>query len=138
MFHNNEGHLQSAKILIVEDDRRLLDALETRLAAMGCDCTCHDNASEAMVQFAAGNFDLVITDMTMPGIDGLSVIGMIRSQTKVPILVITGHSAEYARSIIAYPNVTLIPKPFKLPELTACVRSLLLKTPERETRLKCG
>jgi DNA-binding response OmpR family regulator len=78
-----------------------------------------------MVQFANEEFDLVITDITMPGIDGLSVIGMIRSQSDVPVIVITGHASEYGLSVSAYPNLTLLMKPIDARVLISRVHYLL-------------
>src|ERR1700728_4685104 len=95
MDRNNERNHLLASVLLVDDDPQLLAAMTLRLSDIGCRCTACGNASEAMIQYAAGNFDLIITDMSMPGIDGLSVIAMIRSQSEIPILVMTGHSAEY-------------------------------------------
>jgi DNA-binding response OmpR family regulator len=138
MDHHNERNFQSAAVLVVDDDPKLLSALSTRLSEIGCRCTACGNASEAMVQFAAGAFDLVITDLTMPGIDGLSIIGMIRSQSDIPILVVTGHSAEYGPLIVGYPNVTVIRKPFESRALIACVRSLLSGKLDHKVQLNCG
>jgi DNA-binding response OmpR family regulator len=138
MDHNNERNLGPTRVLVVDDDSKLLTALKTRLSEIGCRCTACGNASEAMVQFAAGTFDLVITDLTMPGIDGLGIIGMIRSQSGIPILVLTGHSTEYAPLLVGYPNVTLMRKPFEPQALMACVRSLLAEKPDPKVQLKCG
>jgi DNA-binding response OmpR family regulator len=138
MLRDNGRQSESSRILLVDDDRRLLSALEAQLSALNCRCTVCDNASEAMAQFSRGGFDLVITDLTMPGLDGLGIVGMIRSQSEVPIVVVTGHSAEYARSILAYDNVALIQKPVKPLALMASVGSLLLKNPKPNARLKCG
>ena len=129
---------RKARVLFVDDDRRLLDALSTRLSEAGCRCTACGNASEAMVQFATGFFDLVITDLTMPDIDGLAIIAMIRSQSEVPILVVTGHAEEYGRLFLGYQNVTLIRKPFDAKALVACACSLLSKWSDTCVEVKCG
>jgi DNA-binding response OmpR family regulator len=125
MDHDNQRNLQTARVLLVDDDLQLLGALSLRLAEIGCRCTACGNASEAMIQYAAGSFDLVITDMTMPGIDGLSIIATIRSQSEIPIVVMTGHSAEYGPLLAGYKNVTLLRKPLEPRALIACVRSSL-------------
>jgi DNA-binding response OmpR family regulator len=138
MDHNERPNFPSARVLLVDDDRRLLAALSTRLGQIGCHCTACSNASEAMVQFAAASFDLVITDMTMPGIDGLSIVALLRSQRGIPILVLTGHSHEYGPLIAGYPNVTVVRKPFEWPALMACVRSLLSQELVPGIQAKCG
>lgn len=116
-----------ANVLVVEDDRRLLASMSRRLKAAGCRCITCDNAGEAMIQFTAGGIDLVITDLTMPGVDGLSVIGLIRSQSDVPIIVISGHAAEYAPLLSRYKNVTMIRKPFQLESFITRVQAALLQ-----------
>jgi DNA-binding response OmpR family regulator len=138
MDHEFKQKSPLAKVLVVDDDRQLLWALNTRLAQIGCECTVCANASEAMVQFASIGFDLVITDLTMPGIDGLAVIAMIRSQSPIPILVVTGHSREYGAAVAAYKNVTLVHKPLEPRVLIALVRSCLLRKLDPDGRLKCG
>src|SRR5579862_3733867 len=137
MHRKNERNFQSAKVLLVDDDPRLLAAMSLRLSEIGCRCTPCNNASEAMVQFAVGTFDLVMTDLTMPVMDGLSIVGMIRSQSEIPILIVTGHSAEYGPLIAGYRNVTLIRKPFEPRDLMALVRSFLWEKIDRDTQLKC-
>jgi DNA-binding response OmpR family regulator len=132
MQHNNDADQKPMRILIVDDDARLLAILNTRLSTAGWSCVVCDNASEAMIQFAEDEFDLVITDITMPGIDGFSVIGMIRSQSDIPIIVITGHAQEYGLMVSSYPNLTLFPKPIEARVLIACVDSLLSRA-----RLRC-
>ena len=138
MDRNNVQNFQPARVLLVDDDPRLLAALSMRLSEMGCRCTRCSNASEAMVQFASGSFDLVVTDMTMPVIDGLSIVGTIRSQSEIPILIVTGHSAEYGPLIGGYRNVTLVRKPFDPQALMALVRSFLREKIDPNIRLKCG
>ena len=138
MNHNNKANFRSAKVLLVDDDKQLVLALSTRLGEIGCRCVGCSNASEAMVQFAAGGFDLVITDMAMPGIDGLSIVAMIRSQSEIPILVMTGRSAQYGPLIAGYRNVKLIRKPLEPLALIASVRSCLPGKLAPEVELKCG
>ena len=109
----------------MDDDRRLLAAMRERLESIGCSCICRDNVSEAMLQFSAGRIDVVITDLTMPEIDGLSVVGLIRSQSDVPIIVISGYSDEYEPLLSRYKSVAMIRKPFDLNSLLICVRAAL-------------
>jgi two-component system, NtrC family, response regulator GlrR len=138
MDHNNKPNSPSSRVLLVDDDPQLLAVMSLRLAEIGCHCTACGNASEAMIQFAANSFDLVITDMSMPGIDGLSVVAMIRSQSAIPILVMTGHSVEYGALIGGYKNVTLLRKPLEARVLIACVRSFLSGKVVSDVQLKCG
>ncbi len=127
-----------ASVLIVDDDRPLLWALSTQLSKFGYRCNPCGNASEAMLQFAVRNFDLVITDITMPGIDGLSVLAMIRSQSGVPILVITGHSREYESLICGYQNVKMLRKPLEPQHFVETVRECLGRGIQPEAVARCA
>jgi two-component system KDP operon response regulator KdpE len=138
MVPENTGNFRPQRVLLVDDDQRLLDGLTGPLTAMGFHCIARSNASEAMLQFETGNFDLVITDLTMPSMDGLSVLGMIRSHSNVPIVILTGHPFEYGRTILGYENVTLIQKPIEAKALVARVRSLLGRKPNPQPELKIG
>jgi CheY-like chemotaxis protein len=115
-------------VLIVDDDHRVLSAISQRLKDLGCRCVCCDNATEAMLQFAAGGIDLIVTDLTMPGMDGLSIVGLIRSQSDVPIIVASGHVEEYRHILSSYGDVTLIRKPLEAQSFIRCVSAAIAKT----------
>jgi PAS domain S-box-containing protein len=86
--------MDSAHILIVDDDTALLEALpemlRLRLDGMRID-TC-DNAVEALNRVARVDYDAVVSDIKMPGMDGLAVLREIKLlRPKTPTLLITGH-----------------------------------------------
>ena len=86
--------IEAARILIVDDDTALLEALpemlRLRLEGMRID-TC-DNAVEALDRVARVDYDAVVTDIKMPGMDGLAVLREIKQlRPKTPTLLITGH-----------------------------------------------
>jgi two-component system OmpR family response regulator len=138
MNRNSDRIARSANVLVVDDDRHVREVLRMRLSQIGCLCTACGNASEAIVQFETGGFGLVITDMAMPAIDGLGMVSMIRNQSDVPIMVLTGHAVEYGPLIAGYKNVTVFHKPFAIQALVASVRALLAGAIDPEARLKFG
>jgi len=82
------------RILIVDDDPALLqalpEALRLRLAEVAVD-TC-DSAADALRQMAATDYDAVVSDIKMPGMDGLALLAEIRTRLPdTPTLLITGH-----------------------------------------------
>ena len=86
--------IDAARILIVDDDTALLEALpemlRLRLDGMRID-TC-DNAVEALDRVARVDYDAVVTDIKMPGMDGLAMLREIKQlRPKTPTLLITGH-----------------------------------------------
>jgi DNA-binding response OmpR family regulator len=138
MLPDHNGISDRPRILLVDDDQRLLDGYTTYLTAMGYHCVARNNVSEAMVQFETGSFDLVITDLTMPDIDGLGVLAMIRSQGDVPILILTGHAFDYGRSFLGFDNVTVVAKPLEPVALMQRVSALLCGKGRRKARVRCG
>ena len=88
---------QQARILIVDDDPALLQALPQalRLRMGGVTVETADSAAAALDRIAAGDYDAIVTDIKMPGMDGLGLLAEIRGrQPDTPTLMITGHG-EY-------------------------------------------
>ena len=88
---------QQARVLIVDDDPALLQALPQalRLRMGGVTVETADSAAAALDRIAAGDFDAIVTDIKMPGMDGLGLLAEIRGrQPDTPTLMITGHG-EY-------------------------------------------
>jgi PAS domain S-box-containing protein len=84
----------SGHILIVDDDRALLDALPRalKLRLNGIVIDTSDNAVEALERIEQTDYDAVVSDIKMPGLDGLEVLAEIKKlRPKTPTLLITGH-----------------------------------------------
>ncbi|NBZ89143.1 response regulator [Stagnihabitans tardus] len=115
------------RILVVEDDLPLAEALSTLLASSGYAVDLvHDGASaEALVAVEA--FDLVILDLNLPQMDGLAVLGAMRARgnaAAVMILTARGASEERVRGLDLGAD-DYMAKPFDVREFEARVRSLL-------------
>jgi two-component system response regulator PilR (NtrC family) len=82
-----------AKILIVDDERDLVDAYMRLLERAGHRCFGAFDASEAIQIIDAESLDLVITDLSLPDTSGIEVVRHIRSKSKdTPIIVMSGHN----------------------------------------------
>jgi PAS domain S-box-containing protein len=86
--------VSGARILIVDDDPALLEALpralQLRLEGIGIDTS--ETAADALERIREQDYDAIVTDIKMPGMDGLALLGEIRSvRPKTPTLLITGH-----------------------------------------------
>src|SRR5271167_4357131 len=82
-----------AKILIVDDERDLVDAYVRLLARPGFRCIGAFDASEAIQMIDAESPDLVITDLSLPDSSGIEIIRHIRSKSKdTPVIVMSGHN----------------------------------------------
>ncbi|SDH39905.1 sigma-54-dependent response regulator transcription factor FleR [Pseudomonas panipatensis] len=84
----------SAKVLLVEDDRALREALSDTLLIGGCEFTAVDCAEAALVALQQEPFALVISDVNMPGMDGHQLLALIRARyPQLPVLLMTAYGA---------------------------------------------
>ena len=115
------------RLLLVEDDRPLAEALQALLLAAGYVVDVVHDGPSAEAASAAERFDLVILDLNLPGMDGLSVLRAMRARqdgAAVMILTARGASEERVRGLDLGADDYLT-KPFDVKEFEARVRSLL-------------
>jgi DNA-binding response OmpR family regulator len=114
------------RLLLVEDDRRLADLLATRLGRDDYQVTvCHDGA-EALELADAREFDLVVVDVMLPGVDGMVVTSELRSRgNRIPILMLTARDTvdDRVKGLRAGADDYLV-KPFAFAELLARIEAL--------------
>jgi signal transduction histidine kinase/CheY-like chemotaxis protein len=96
---NTEGSRSvkfSANVLIAEDNKDIQGLLVSIVEGFGCVVTACDNGSDALVAFCKGDFDLVLTDINMPIISGVTLVRMLRSKSeKLPIFAITANVMQH-------------------------------------------
>lgn len=114
--------MHGKKILIVDDDALILQGLKRTLEERGCQVEGFSNGHLAIERLQQTGFDLVVTDLKMPGISGMEVLASIRIlQPSIPIIIITGYSTvETAVVAMKLGAVDYLPKPFAPDEF--CVR----------------
>jgi DNA-binding response OmpR family regulator len=120
--------LGDEQILLVEDDDDVRSALSQRLAASGFRVTQARNGTEALALVKkAHEFDLVVTDLTMPGaVQGLDLVAQVRKVLDgVPIVILTGYGADVLDSVSGLPKLTVLNKPVSGPVLISKIRALL-------------
>ncbi|MDA3950105.1 MAG: response regulator transcription factor [Spirochaeta sp.] len=115
------------KILIVEDDQAIVDLINLHLTDEGYETSVTSDGAEAISRAASGDIDLVILDIMLPGMDGLSICRHLRGDnSQVPILMLTARSAEMDKVVgLEVGADDYITKPFSVRELVARVRALL-------------
>ena len=115
-----------SRVLVVEDDPRLASTLDRVLAAEGHDVEVAADGNDALHRARERPFDLVVLDIMLPGLDGISVCRRLRSTGSVPILLLTalGGTEERVRGLDSGADDYLV-KPFAYEELLARVRALL-------------
>ncbi len=116
--------IKGIRILVIDDEPQIRDLLETLLEREGCVVTVVENGMEAMKLFSTARFDIVITDMAMPGKNGVDTIIEIR-QLKPPVGIIAMSGVdtkeELLRLATAFEADTTIKKPFTKKELISAI-----------------
>jgi len=87
------GH-QQATILLIDDESDLLRLWKLRLESNGYTVVTAESGEEGLAAFSAWKPDVVLTDLRMPGIDGMALFEAIRQQNKsIPVIIITAHGS---------------------------------------------
>jgi len=115
-----------ASILIVEDDQTLRETIALNLRAEGYDALLAGDGESGLQQAREHRPDLVILDVMLPELDGLTVCRVLRKESQVPIILLTARGME-ADKIIGLESGAddYIVKPFSLGEFMARVRAAL-------------
>jgi len=100
------------RILIVDNDETILEALAVRLEDLGHECVHALSGSEALACFQEQPTDLVITDLNMPGCDGIALAESLRESSSVPIIIMTAFPTTYEGSWDHLQGVMALTKPF--------------------------
>jgi two-component system cell cycle response regulator len=118
---------QAKKILIVEDDQIVREALEEFLQLNCFTVLAVGSAPEALEILIKNDFDLILTDLVMPEMDGISFTKAIRELGKdIPVLVVTGFaSIEYAVEAIKAGATDFITKPLKFEHVVFIINRVL-------------
>ena len=129
------------RLLIVEDEKQICDMVAKRLYDSGYEVdTCYDG-EDALEYILAENYDLIVLDLNLPGMDGMEILKELRTyndETKVLILSARGQIADKVEGLDAGAN-DYMEKPFHLQELEARIRSLTRrKFVQKNVCLKCG
>ena len=121
------------RIMVVEDDAPLRDALATSLCAHGYEVTEAGSAEEAVVLAGFDVPDLVLLDLSLPGADGFHALQRLRSFTSVPVVVLTVRDGK-ADKVAALDGGAddYVVNPFDLDELLARIRAALRRRPDAE------
>ena len=110
-------------VWVVDDDRSIRWVMEKALTQAGLLCQSFETAEALLDAIASGAPDVVISDIRMPGIDGLALLGELRAEyPELPVIITTAHSdldsavASYEEGAFEY-----LPKPFDVDEIVATV-----------------
>lgn len=117
------------RVLLVDDEGAILATLTEILRDLGHSVRSTEDGEEALQAALDEPFDLVISDIRMPRMDGLRLVNALRDRRlEVPVILITGHgSDDIAARAEGVDAVRLLHKPIKIKDLLAAMRALDLE-----------
>ncbi len=126
---NNTEPGSRGRLLVADDEAVVRSSLERVLCSLGFACTCVASGQEALAQLGIQEFDALISDLRMPGNDGVSMLEHVsRLADGLPIVVLTGQpSVETAARALRLPVVAYLMKPPDFEELTQILDDAILK-----------
>ena len=113
------------RIYIADDEANICTLIQSFLQKEGFEVKCFENGGDLLNYFRIEPADLLILDIMMPGIDGLSLCAMIRQESSVPIIMVSAKDSEIDRVTgITIGSDDYLVKPFSPLELVARVKAL--------------
>jgi two-component system, OmpR family, response regulator RegX3 len=120
------GADMSSSILVVDDDPGVLDVVSFMLRREGFDVDEERDGGAALEAARTKNYDIVILDIMLPGVSGTDICRELRSESDVPILMLTARDAEIDRVLgLELGADDYVTKPFSTAELLSRVRAIL-------------
>lgn len=133
MMDSNPNLTCARRILVIDDDASLREALRAFFQQAGFEVhPAHDGPS-GLAAFNAEHFDLICVDFRMPGMTGLEVAAAVRRVAPViPIILITGDPYGLEPEALAGARISrVLVKPFTLDELRSCLDLMMVSMPTR-------
>jgi two-component system response regulator GlrR len=127
-----------ARILICEDDQEMRSLLQDFLKDEGYEADSAHDGSEALAKLAHGSFDLLITDIRMPGLSGLDILSAVKkSRCEMPAIVISAFGGEEVRRRSTARGADgFLEKPVHFQKLTSLIHDLI--SPKEKLGGECG
>jgi two-component system response regulator CpxR len=116
-------------ILLVDDDAELGSLMAEFFGQHEIALTSEQDSRRGLAKALDGNFDLVILDVMMPGLDGFQILQQLRRRNQVPVIMLTARTAQQDRIAGLEAGADdYLPKPFGPDELLARIRAVLRRT----------
>ena len=121
------------KILLVEDEKHIARFVELELKHEGYEVLVAFDGREGLAYASSENFDVLLLDVMLPGINGIEICRRVRTQSNVPIILLTARDAVMDRvaGLDAGADDYIV-KPFAIEELLARIRTILRRTMPEE------
>ena len=133
LSNHRAGTRMDAQVLLVEDDRSVRESTSLLLERAGFNVTAVVDGRDALDALSRQDFDVVVLDILLPGLDGLEVCREIRRHSQIPVVMLTAR-AETA-DVVAGLELgadDYVTKPFEGPELVARVRAVVRRATAEE------
>lgn len=132
MMTNKQNQQARQTILVVDDDPDILRLMSMRLRAAGYETIAVGNGEAALAHIALNNPGLVISDLRMPGMDGMTLFKAIQAtRPQLPVIIVTAHGSEAeALNAIQRGVYAFMTKPFDHKHLLQQIESALRKFPQ--------
>lgn len=118
------------RILAIDDEAVILDLIQAMCKSQGWQVVTASSGEEGLALIEQSRFDLVLTDLAMPGLTGLDVARRIRMEwPEIPIILVTGWEAELNSAPIKAAGISeILFKPFRIEQLTEVIQATASKT----------
>ena len=125
-------------IWIVDDDKSIRWVLEKAFAKEELEVVCFDNADKLLARFAEQPPDVIISDIRMPGTDGITMLEKIKQRNpNIPVIIMTAYS-DLDRAVSAFQSgaYEYLPKPFDVDEVITLVKRAIEQKESRQSKIK--
>ena len=117
------------KILLVDDEPLMIKGLKYSLEQDGYQTDSAVDGEEALEKFFAGNYDMILLDVMLPGVDGIEVCQRIRERSNVPIIMLTAKGEDMDKILgLEYGADDYMTKPFNILEVKARIKSIFRRS----------
>lgn len=121
------------RILLVDDEPLILKGLKYSLEQDGYQTDSAMDGEEALKKFSQGEYDLILLDVMLPGLDGMEVCQRVREQSSVPIIMLTAKGEDMDKILgLEYGADDYMTKPFNILEVKARIKSIFRRSYPRQ------
>ena len=129
--------MPDSKILIIDDDRELGEMLKEFLAPDHLDVSARLNGEDGLQALQDENWDLLILDIMLPGMNGIEVLKQIRQDSDIPVIMLTARGDDVDRILgLEFGADDYLSKPFNPRELLARIKAIMRRSRSDEKRGK--
>jgi two-component system response regulator CpxR len=122
------------RVLIIDDDIELCGLMSELLKREGFEVECEHEGNRGLDRARSGQFDLLVLDVMLPGIDGFEILKRVRQLSRIPIIMLTARGEDEDRIVgLELGADDYMSKPFNARELVARIRAILRRVETKPT-----